>query len=293
MKHAFLLLAFILSTTTFCYSQGNKSNSISFDGLYIAKSGSVQAANSDIYTYLRFYRDGSVYLQAVSSYDPVAVSKWFGRYNKYSQNGIYKVDGTSVSIQLDNKKSGDYRLEGLQETTYKGTIKSNIQLCLTRDKETDVKCFDFIKVSDTTRLKYAQYKPVIKLPGEWKVKQIIEGNGQVFFTNEDSTVVAIAVYLASNHNVYKKSQSDFETAYALYDWDSKYMKEEENMEVRKISENRRKSFIFWNAKDADNDNNFLFARHEKLLFSFMIYDENMPLDKQLNYLEILYDLNKE
>ena len=52
---------------------------------------------------------------------------------------------------------------------------------------------------------------------------------------------------------------------------SQKLNEERDMEVRKISENKEKAFVIWNAKDPDNDNNFLFARHKDLLYSFMIF----------------------
>ena len=293
MKQTFLLLSFLITTITFCYSQSDKSNLISFDGFYIAKTGKIEAAKLDIHTYFRFYRDGSVYLQSVTSNDPQAVSAWFGRFKKFSQKGTYQVNGTSLSVSLNNKDSKDFQLEGLQETTFKGTIKSNSQLCLTRSNEENENCFDFSKVSDTTKLKYAQFKPEIKLPGEWKVKQILKGNGQVYFTNQDSAIVAIAVFMASKLPDYKETQTDFETAYAYYDWDSKYMKDEEKMEVKKVLENKDKAFVIWNAKDPNNDNNFLFARHKDLLYNFMIFDKEMPFEKQLSYLELLFDINKE
>ena len=293
MKQTFLILSFFITTITFCYSQSHKSNVISFDGFYIAKTGKIEAAKLDIHTYFRFYRDGSVFLQTVTTNEPQAVSAWFGRYKKFSQKGTYIVDGTSVSISLNNKGSEDFKLEGLQETTYKGTIKSNLQLCLTRNNETKENCFEFSKVSDTTKLKYSQFKPEIKLPGDWKIKQILKSNGQVYFTNEDSAIVAIAVFKASRLPVYKETQTDFETAYAYYEWDSKYMQDEEKMEVKKILENKDKAFVIWNAKDPYNDNNFLFARKKDLLYNIMIFDKEMPLEKQLSYLELLFDINKE
>ena len=293
MKQTLLLAIFLFSTIIRSYSQGDRADIISLNGFYIAKTGNVAAAKLDIHTYLRFYKDGSVYLQTVTSNDPQAVSAWFGRFKKFSQKGKYQVNGTSVSIQLNNKDSKDFQLEGLQETTFKGTIKSNNQLCLTRDNELKENCFDFSKVSDTTKLKYAQFKPEIKLPGEWKINQILKSNGQVYFTNEDSTIVAIAVFMASKLPVYKETQTDFETAYAYYDWDSKYMKDEQKMEVKKVAENKDKAFVIWNAKDPYNDNYHLFARHRDLLYNIMIFDKEMPLEKQLSFLELLYDLNKE
>lgn len=293
MKQTLFLILFLITTITFCYSQSDKSNPISLDGFYISKTGRIEAAKVDIHTYFRFYRDGSVYLQTVTSNDPQSVSAWFGRFKKFSQKGTYQIDGDSISINLNNKGSEDYKLEGLQETTYKGAIHSTLQLCLTRDSETKENCFQFSKVSDTTKLKYAQFKPEIKLPGDWKIKQILKSNGQVYFINEDSTIVAIAVFKASKLPVYKETQTDFETAYAYYDWDSKYMKDEEKMEVKKVLENKDKAFVIWNAKDPYNDNYFLFARHKDLLYNIMIFDREMSLEKQLRYLELLFDINKE
>jgi len=293
MRQTLLLATFLYSAVNCCYSQSDNRGKISLDGFYVGKTGNIATGNLDIFTYFRFYKDGSVYLQAVTSNDPQAVSRWFGRFKKFSQKGVYRIDGVSVSIKLDNKESEDFRLEGLQETTFKGTIKSTNQLCLTRDNESKESCFDFSKVSDTTKLKYAQFKPEIKLPGEWKVKQILKSNGQVYFTNEDSTIVAITVFMASKLPVYKETQTDFESAYAYYEWDSKYMKDEQKMEVKKVAENKDKAFVIWNAKDPFNDNYHLFARHKGLLYNIMIFDKEMSVEKQLEYLETLYEINKE
>ena len=275
------------------YSQTDKANIVSFDGMYIAKTGRVETAKVDIYTYLRLYRDGTVYLQAVTSNDPQVVASWFGRYKKFSQKGRYQISGSTISMQLSNKESDDYRLEGLQETTYKGAITSGNQMCLVRDTESIENCFNFSIVTDTTTFKYTKYKPEIQLPGDWKVKQILKNSGQIIFTNEDSTIIAIAILKASNLAVYKEMQTEYETAYAYYDWDSQYMRDTQKMEVKKISEDKDKAFVIWNAKDVNNDNNYLFARHKDLLYNFMIYDKTMPVEKQLHYLKQLYDTNKD
>lgn len=144
MKQTLILLTVLITTTFTSWSQA-ETKSISFDGLYIAKTGAVPAANLEIFTYLRFYADGTVCLQAVSSNDPVSVAKWFGIDKKFSQKGTYKIEGTEIIIQLNNKGTEDIKLEGLVETNYKGTIKPNNQLCLLRDKETEEKCFVFSK----------------------------------------------------------------------------------------------------------------------------------------------------
>ena len=145
MKQTLIILTILIITSIRSYSQADTKTNIFFNGLYIAKTGGVPAANIEIFTYLRFYDNGSVYLQSVSSNDPQSVSKWFGRDKKFSQKGTYKIDGSGIVIHLDNKASEDYKLEGPVETNYKGTIKTNNQICLIRDKETEEKCFVFSK----------------------------------------------------------------------------------------------------------------------------------------------------
>jgi hypothetical protein len=146
MKQALIFLTVLTMTSFHSYSQTESKTNVLLDGLYIAKTGSIPAANIEIFTYLRFYDDGSVYLQSVSSNDPQSVSKWFGRDKKFSQKGTYKIDGENIIIYLNNKESEDIKLEGSVETSYKGAIKKNNQICLIRNKETEENCFVFSKI---------------------------------------------------------------------------------------------------------------------------------------------------
>lgn len=281
-----LLFPTLLLSTVLCFAQ------VSYDGLYIAKTGRVEAANIDIYTYLRFYRDGSVYLQAVSEHDPVAINRWFGRYKKYSQKGTYQVNGSTISIDVNNKETEDFKLEGFQETKYKGNIKTGNQLCLTQGAETKENCFAFNKVADSTFLKYSSYKPELKLTGEWRVKQVLQASRQIIFTNEDSTELVIAVLPASKLPFHKETQTAFESATAYYEWDAKYMRDEAKMQVTKINENKEKAYVIWHAKDENNDNYFLFARDKDLLYNIMVFDKTMSLEKKIALLEAAYASNK-
>lgn len=277
----------LLLITAYSYSQ-----TVSYDGFYIAKTGRIEEASADMYTYFRFYKDGSVYSQVVTSNDAIAVSKWFGRHKKFSMKGNYKITGNNITIQIDNKESEDYKLEGLEEFLYEGTINPDKQLCATRNKKPEKYCFSFTKIADTTTFKYSSEIVKVTIPGEWKMTQVLKGSRQVFFKNEDSTTIAVAFHTASNFPSYKASQTEFETAYAYYEWDSKYMAEEEKMEVKKIKEDKTNAYIIWQAKDAHNDNFHLFARNKDVLFNIMIYDPNMTTEKKVAFLETLYELNK-
>lgn len=147
MRKTLLLLILIVSVMA-SYAQNSSGRLISFDGFYIAKTGHIEAASLDIYTYLRFYNDSTVYLQSVTSNSPQEVASWFGRNKKFSQSGTYKVKGNTISVILNNKKSEDMKLEGLQQTIFSGKITSDNQLCMVRDKEAKENYFAFTKITE-------------------------------------------------------------------------------------------------------------------------------------------------
>jgi hypothetical protein len=291
MKILSMIICFLLILNT-GYSQVEKQEKLVFNGYYIGKTGKIQGTDIDIYTYLRFYKDGSVYLQAVNSYDPVSISKWFGRYKKFSQNGTYTIEGSIISMKLDNKGSKDYQLEGLQSTSYTGEILSKENIILSNGNNTPEIKFSFIKISDTTTLNYSNDKPVIKIKGEWKVKQIIKKSRQVIFCNEDSTDLGIAVHLASSVDGYSSSQTPLETALAYYEWDSKFMRDELKMSITKISEDKNKAFVIWYSTDKFGNLYYLFGRSDNLIYNIMVRNSSMTEKKITSLLEEIYDLIK-
>ena len=145
MKKKLSLFIILFITTFYAFAQKEEKATVSFNGLYLAKTGAVPAANIEIFTYLRFYDDGTVCLQAVSSNDVAAVAKWFGKDKKYSQKGTYQIDGNKITIRVNNKGTADAKLEGEVETRYKGSITQANELCLMRDNETKENCFAFTK----------------------------------------------------------------------------------------------------------------------------------------------------
>ncbi len=148
MKQTLFALTCVLFVAFPSLAQEPSPQQISFGGMYIAKTGGVAAANIEIFTYLKFYDDGSVYLQSVSSFDPESVAKWFKRDKTFSQKGTYKIKGNEITIQVNNKGTEDAKLEGFVESKYRGIIKSDMEMCLFRDKESEESCFKFSKVPE-------------------------------------------------------------------------------------------------------------------------------------------------
>lgn len=103
---------------------GQAKTEVRFDGFYIAKTAVIEIPNNDlnIFTYLRFYEDGTVYTQTVSDYDPKKVSKWFGKHGRFERKGTYKIEGSSITFHVTNDESTDKKLEGAMSNKYIGKI---------------------------------------------------------------------------------------------------------------------------------------------------------------------------
>lgn len=109
----------------------NKTN-ILFDGLYVVKTGEVNIQNNkmEIYNYIRFYEDGAVYTQAVHSYDPEKVLKWFGKNGRFERKGEYKIVGADITFSVSNNESSDKEIEGAKTDKYSGKITDQNKLIL-------------------------------------------------------------------------------------------------------------------------------------------------------------------
>jgi len=138
MKTHFTLLTVLVLTLNMLFKPielGKKNTNkteIHFDGLYVSKTGEVNIPNNkmDIYTYIRFYEDGTVYTQAVNSYAPEQVIKWFGKNGRFERKGEFKIDGTDLTFTVNNSESSDKALEGAKSDQYNGKITAQNQLTL-------------------------------------------------------------------------------------------------------------------------------------------------------------------
>jgi hypothetical protein len=112
--------------------QSVNSNPLRVDGLYIAKTNEISVSNSkvEIYTYIRFYKDGTVCTQSVNSYDPESVMKWFGKHGRFERKGRYKLDGSEIEFTVTNEESQDQFLEGAKTDKYTGKISDGGKLFL-------------------------------------------------------------------------------------------------------------------------------------------------------------------
>jgi len=143
----------LLTTLMFSFSTVNYENDkINFDGMYIARTGTVSMLGNDvmeIYNYIRFYDDGTVYTQSVASYDPQAVAKWFGKEGKFERSGSYKQKKKSLSFTVSNNEDPNKNIEGPKTDSYTGKIVDDekIELAVTYDSGKYVKAiYEFVRI---------------------------------------------------------------------------------------------------------------------------------------------------
>ena len=119
------------------------------NGLYIAKTKEIETAITimSIYTYVRFYNDGTVLTQTVGSYDPVSVAKWFHLDDRFERKGTVEQEGSTIRATVSNEESKDKGREGPKEDTLSGEIVEEGKLQLTiqyQSGETAEALFEFV-----------------------------------------------------------------------------------------------------------------------------------------------------
>lgn len=264
---------------------------LQFDGLYSAPTGRMPEVSTAVHTYLRFYPDGVFFLQSVPSDNAQSVAEWFGRNKKYAQKGTYTMQGGELVMHLGNGGSMGSTSEDGQPAFLRGQVKDG-RLELTNISDCSEYSYAFKSVQDTTVVKYNRYQPELRLPGAWKLQECLKDKKQqIILTNADSTVIAICVMPGEALDVFVRERTDFENALAYYNWDARTLREESRMTVRKLTENREKAYICWQAKNGQNNMYFLFGTRGNLLYNCMIKAPDMPEQEKIDLLERVYEMN--
>jgi len=112
--------------------KSTSTNLVRYDGLYVAKTGVIKIPDNkmDIYTYIRFYEDGTVYTQAVTGYAPEKVITWLGKEGRFERKGNFVLKGAEINFTVTNDESSDRLLEGARTDEYRGKITDENKLFL-------------------------------------------------------------------------------------------------------------------------------------------------------------------
>lgn len=103
-----------------------------FDGLYLAKTSSVKIGDNtmDIYNYIRFYEDGTVYTQSVNANTPEKVCQWMGKSGRYERKGTYTMNGSNITFTVNNDGTEDKSIEGAKTDSFSGKLTDDNKLFL-------------------------------------------------------------------------------------------------------------------------------------------------------------------
>ncbi|MBR9847604.1 MAG: hypothetical protein GYB35_16550 [Algicola sp.] len=131
MKNKIIVLLIFHSLISVSLFSQNK-HKVLFDGMYIAKTGEINTGETkmEIYTYVRFYDDGTVYMQTVNEYNPTSVSKWFGKNGTFSKMGKFEIENDKISFMTSNDNTLDKKLLGKRSIDFNGKIINDKKLIL-------------------------------------------------------------------------------------------------------------------------------------------------------------------
>ena len=153
MKTTLVILITLFATTAFAQTkQQNDQLNISYNGLYVAKTGEVTVADKKvaIYNYVRFYKDGTVITQSVNTNEPQKVAEWFTKKGRFERKGTFTIlKNGDIEFLVSNDKSPDKKIEGPKTDKYGGQFKEKGRLFLVvKYANGDLRdyFFDFIEI---------------------------------------------------------------------------------------------------------------------------------------------------
>ena len=130
------------------------------------------------------------------------------------------------------------------------------------------------------------------MPCQWVLTLQHRTNGQMRYYDKDSIALEFEFFKASSLPFYTSSQTDFETTQHYYDWTVKMQENKGSIKLTKLEENNAEGFAIFKIIDLSGEFYRLLARHEEIVYSIKIYNKNTTIDKKLETLILLHQLNK-
>jgi hypothetical protein len=145
---------------------------------------------------------------------------------------------------------------------------------------------------DSIESSFESIKKNIQMPCQWEMTSKARNNGKCTFFDKDSTALEFDFYKTSSIPFYTTTQTDFETTKEFYKWELKKSSKSKKIFFSKVEENKEAGFVIVKVKDSTGDFYRILARHNDLVYSIKIFNKVLPLEKQLEKLKTLHDLNK-
>lgn len=132
----------------------------------------------------------------------------------------------------------------------------------------------------------------VSLPGKWNKTSYNSSSRQQWFKSPDSISVAIAFTQCNQYEFYKSELKDFSFVKAYYEWDSKYLTTQLNMNDTILQADSLNNYIVWRLwgknKELEMDCYFLFGYRNCSVHNFYVSTDKWTEEKKVKFLQDLY-----
>lgn len=132
----------------------------------------------------------------------------------------------------------------------------------------------------------------IVIPAKWTKTSYNQVSRQHFFTNNDSTTVAVTKNQRNKYPFFEPNQTDCEFVTGFVKWDAEYW-EKQGLTVTIVDDQSENGYILWQAKSNERNVNtiFLFGSKNGLAYNFSGTSETWTDAKIKDFLVQLFNDN--
>ena len=132
----------------------------------------------------------------------------------------------------------------------------------------------------------------IVFPDKWTKTSYSQVSRQHFFTNNDSTTIAVTKNPRNKYPFFKPDQTDSEYVTDFVKWDAEYW-EKQGLTITTVDNQSEKGYILWQAKSDEKNVNtiFLFGSKNDLAYNFSGTSKKWTESKIKDFLVQLFNDN--
>lgn len=140
--------------------------------------------------------------------------------------------------------------------------------------------------SDQTTLTILPYGDIV-IPGKWVKTDYNETSTQHFFTNSDSTVLAVSKNPHEKYPFYKKNLNDSSFVSEYFKWDADYLVKQGYV-TKLIKDSSGNGYVVWQAVAPGLDYMYLFGSKEQFGYNLMLTSDQMNKVERVQFLEDVF-----
>ena len=128
----------------------------------------------------------------------------------------------------------------------------------------------------------------IDIPGQWTKTKYNEISRQHFFSDKDSTTIAVTKNPQEKYPFYTETLTDAEFARKFFEWEKAHYEKQGFEIIEKYSSN---NFIVWTANGNNANTIFLYGAKNKYAYNFAVFTDNWTEEKRTEFLKNLFEGN--